>query len=66
MKNNIILLIRYQFTPSDVASTVAITEIPTVGNCTQMGTIGLDGSYYLIVGCLKDNSLVNLLAYRFS
>lgn len=66
MKNNIILLIRYQFTPSDVASTVTITEIPTSSNCTQMGTIGLDGSYFLVVGCLKNNSQVNLLAYRFS
>lgn len=54
MKRNVIVSIRYQFSPSDNTSTVTAIQIPGDVKCMEISTLETLGNYYVVAACAKN------------
>lgn len=66
MKGNIIISIRYQFSPSDGPFSVAVAVIEGNEVCTELSVMESYGKYYAVAGCLRSENESVLHAYRFN
>jgi hypothetical protein len=66
LKGNIILSVRYQFSPSDAPYSVAVAVVEGGGECTELDVIQNYGNYYAIVGCLRSENEAMVYGFRFS
>jgi hypothetical protein len=56
MRGNIILSVRYQFSPSDAAFSVAVAVVEGGEECTELNVMQSYGKYYAVVGCLRSEN----------
>jgi hypothetical protein len=66
LRDNIILSVRYQFSPSDAPFSVAVAVVEGGGECTEIDVIQNYGNYYAVVGCLRSENESAVYAFRFN
>ena len=66
MKGNVIVSIRYQFSPSDNTSTVTAVQIPGDVRCMEISTLETLGNYYVVAACAKNEVETVLFPFRFN